>query len=264
MSDYLIGLFAISVGVALAEWRWPRRREQRRFRARLGWDLAFFVFNAHFLGVALDRIARGLVLPRLDRGLARLGVVHLVYRGAADQWPWWLQTIVLLVVFDFLQWCIHRLLHGVPWLWELHKVHHSVLDGEMDFIVSFRFHWAEAAVYKSLQYLPLAFFGFSGTAVLIQALVGTLVGHLNHSNLDLGKGAWRYLLNSPRMHLWHHDADGPAANFGVVLSAWDWIFGTARLPDAAPRRLGFVGDEALPRGFVGQEMWPLQRLLGRR
>ncbi len=61
------------------------------------------------------------------------------------------------------------------------------------------------------------------------------------------------------MHLWHHAAAGPARNFGIIFSAWDWLFGTALLPDHAPPRLGFDGDTALPRGFVGLSVWPLLR-----
>jgi sterol desaturase/sphingolipid hydroxylase (fatty acid hydroxylase superfamily) len=128
----------------------------------------------------------------------------------------------------------------------------------MDWIVSFRFHWAEAVIYKAIQYLPLALLGFAGEALLFHAVLGTVVGHLNHANLDWGYGRWRYVLNSPRMHLWHHDADASrATNFGIIFSAWDWLFGTARLPDRPPRRLGFDGQDALPEGFARRSLWPL-------
>jgi len=115
-------------------------------------------------------------------------------------------------------------------------------------------------------YLPLVFFGFRWEALLIQALFGTLIGHLNHSNLDLGHGRWRYVLNSPRMHLWHHDYDveaGGAVNFGIVFSCWDWIFGTARMPADPPRAIGFAGVETFPNNFFSQEIWPLQKLAPR-
>jgi sterol desaturase/sphingolipid hydroxylase (fatty acid hydroxylase superfamily) len=35
---------------------------------------------------------------------------------------------------------------GMPWLWEFHKVHHSI--EELDWIGNFRFHWMEIVVYK--------------------------------------------------------------------------------------------------------------------
>jgi len=264
MSPYLIGLTIASVLVALAERLHPWRREQRVLRARLASDLAYLVFNAHFLGVFLYFIGERYVLPPLDALLARGGLTTYVHRAAAANWPVWLQIVVLVVVFDFVQWAIHRMLHAVPWLWVFHQVHHSVGDGEMDWIVSFRFHWMEAAIYKSLQYLLFAFFGFGTVAVLTQALVGTLIGHLNHANLDLGRGPWRYVINSPRMHLWHHAKDGPPRNFGIIFSAWDFLFGTAHLPNDQPAHLGFAGDDAFPRTIVGQELWPLSRLFQRK
>src|SRR5207253_2798161 len=140
----------------------------------------------------------------------------------------------------------------------LHKIHHTVVDGEMDFIVSFRFHWLELVVYRSLLYLPLAFFGFSPVAALVHAIFGTLIGHLNHANLDFGPRWWRWLLNSPRMHIWHHDhaASGRATrNYGIIFSVWDWLFGTASMPGHPPERLGFAGCEALPRDFLAQQAW---------
>jgi sterol desaturase/sphingolipid hydroxylase (fatty acid hydroxylase superfamily) len=225
---------------------WPRRRDQKQLRPTLGWDLMMLVWNGHFLGVAIYVIARRWDLPHWD---------------VAARWPSWLQIVTVLLVIDFVEWCVHNLLHRVPFLWTFHQVHHSVRDGEMDFIVSFRFHWMEVVVYKSIKYLPLAFFGFSSVAVMVHAVVGTLIGHLNHSNLDWGHGPFRYLLNTPRMHLWHHDYDTPAGgarNFGIIFSCWDWLFGTAYMPDGAPRKLGFPGVEEFPRSFFAQLGWPLR------
>ena len=257
---YVAGLALLSLGVAFAEALRPWRRDQARLRPRLLTDVAFLIVNGHFLGVVLFAVSSRFVLPPLDRALHAAGLHAYVYRNVAAAWPLWAQLFVLIVGFDLVQWAIHRLLHAVPWLWRFHQVHHSVVDGEMDWIVSFRFHWAEAVVYKSLQYLPLAFFGFSATAVLVQALVGTAMGHLNHANLDLGHGRWRYVLNSPRMHLWHHAAGVPPRNFGIIFSIWDWLFGTAYLPASPPARLGFDGDDVLPGGFLALSAWPVQRL----
>ncbi len=266
MVDYPVVLAILSGVVFGCERLWPRVSGQKAIRPHLVSDLAHLVFNGHFLGVILYTWASRWVAPGFDRGLRQLEWYEAVYRNAAADWPLWVQIPVVLVVADAMQWGIHRLLHAVPWLWELHKVHHSVPEGEMDFWVSFRFHWGEVVVYRVLQFLPLAWFGFAVEAMWVQAVVGTLVGHLNHSNLDLGYGPWRYVLNSPRMHLWHHDRErgANAVNFGIVFSAWDWLFGTAYVPEHPPRRLGFQGDEEFPRTFFAQEAWPLGRVIPAR
>jgi 3-mercaptopyruvate sulfurtransferase SseA/sterol desaturase/sphingolipid hydroxylase (fatty acid hydroxylase superfamily) len=262
---YPIVLAILSAAVATAEAIAPARPTQRQWRRHLGSDVAHLVFNGHFLGVLVYALATRWILPPLDGALARHGLIDALYHNVAAGWPLWLQTVVAFVAIDFAQWLIHNLLHRVPWLWELHKTHHTVADGEMDWIVSFRFHWLEVVVYRIGLYVPLAFFGFAPAALLVHAIVGTLIGHLNHSNLDLGRGAWRYLINSPRMHIWHHDAAATGrttVNFGIIFSAWDWLFGTAKMPDQPPARLGFSDDTSMPRDFLGQEAWPLGRLVG--
>ena len=63
--------------------------------------------------------------------------------------------------------------------------------------------------------------------------------------------------------MWHHDASsegGSAKNFGIVLSLWDFLFGTAYWPrDRAPERIGYAGDEEMPTDWVRQEVFPLWR-----
>lgn len=258
---YPLSLLAISVLVALAELFFPWRKEQKQVRAWIWSDVLHLVFNGHFLGVMVYVVGVRYTVPWFRGVLESAGLDEIVHAGVASTWPVYLQIVIALLVTDFVHWCVHNLLHRVPWLWEFHKTHHSVQDGEMDWIVAFRFQWTEVVVYKSLQYMPLAFFGFGYEAVMVHAIFGTLIGHLNHSNLDLSYGPLRYVFNSPRMHLWHHDydADGKTTvNFGVIFSLWDWIFGTAFMPNDVPRKIGFEGVETFPRSFFGQAAWPLQ------
>ncbi|MEO1267113.1 MAG: sterol desaturase family protein [Myxococcota bacterium] len=258
---YPVALAIISVVVAGLEAMFPKRKDQGQLRRSLGSDVVHLVFNGHFLGVIIYGLAVNFVVPVLDGWLAQMGWMDVVYRNAAQAWPVWVQIVVVLVVMDFIQWCVHNLLHRVPWLWELHKTHHSVQDGEMDWMVSFRFQWTEVVVYKAIQYLPLAFFGFGAEAVMFHAIFGTFIGHLNHANLDWDWGPLKYVLNSPNMHIWHHDYEGGAqttVNFGIIFSSWDWLFGTAKLPNQSPEKLGFEGVEAFPTHFFSQAVWPLQ------
>ncbi len=263
LSPYLypLSLAGISLLLVVLERVFPWRRDQRQLRPRLWSDVLHLVFNGHFLGVILYGIAVHRVLPHVDRALQAGGLYEGVYRNAAASWPVWVQIVVALLVIDFLQWCVHNLLHRVPVLWEFHKTHHSVQDGEMDWIVSFRFQWTEVVVYKSVLYLPLAFFGFGYEAVMFHAIFGTLVGHFNHANLNLDWGPLKYVLNSPRMHIWHHDYDGDSkttVNFGIIFSIWDWVFGTAKMPDEPPRHIGFDGVETFPDTFFAQMAWPVR------
>jgi 3-mercaptopyruvate sulfurtransferase SseA/sterol desaturase/sphingolipid hydroxylase (fatty acid hydroxylase superfamily) len=264
MMNYLVWLAAFSVLVAVFERLWPAR-PQKTLRRWLWSDALHLVFNGHVLGLLLYGITWYRVLPVLDAWLADQGWTGLVYRNAASGWSLVVQSVVALVVLDFVQWLVHNSLHRSGLLWRIHQVHHSVKDGEMDWIVSFRFSWLEPVYYKAAMYLPAMWFGFAPEAMFFHAVFGTLIGHLNHANLTWDYGPLRYLFNSPRMHLYHHDWDAPAhgQNFGITLSVWDWIFGTAHLPDDPPARIGFPGVEKLPEDFFGQLIWPLPLLSGR-
>jgi 3-mercaptopyruvate sulfurtransferase SseA/sterol desaturase/sphingolipid hydroxylase (fatty acid hydroxylase superfamily) len=257
-----LALFSVAVFGLEALFKW--RRDQPQLRPFLWSDALHLVFNGHFLGLILFGVAAHHVLPRLDDLLAAVGVVDGLYRNAAAAWPVWAQIVVALVVIDFFQWCVHNALHRVPLLWETHKTHHSVQDGEMDWIVSFRFQWTEVVIYRAVLFFPLAWFGFGFEAILFHAVFGTLIGHLNHSNLAWDYGPLKYVLNSPKMHIWHHDYDGDTkttVNFGIIFSTWDWIFGTARMPEHPPAKLGFRGVETFPRDFFSQMSWPIPRYL---
>lgn len=259
--QYWFWLAVVSVFCWVLERLWPWRREQPAFRSQFGQDLFWLVFNGHFLGLLLAKLT-GAGLLWLNARLGPAAIPTADTQHWLEAVPLWVQFVVFLVVKDFLEWCVHNLLHRVPWLWELHKLHHSIVD--LDWIGNMRFHWMEVVVYKTLTYLPLVLLGVDDRVILWVAVVGTLIGHLNHSNLAISWGPLRYLINSPRMHVWHHDVilrGEHGKNFGIVLSAWDWIFGTAYMPARGqPPRLGFEGLEVFPRGLVGRLTWPLSRL----
>ncbi len=257
---YPIGLVIISAFVMALEFFFPWRQEQRQLRKTLPSDVIHLIFNGHFLGVILFGMATHHILPHLDAFLSDADLHSSIYRNSASDLSLWLQIPLALLFIDLLQWGVHNLLHRVPFLWRFHQTHHSVVDGEMDFIVSFRFQWVEVVIYKSILYLPMAWLGFSAETAMVHALFGTLIGHLNHSNLNISWGPLRYVLNNPRMHIWHHDYDGDAGNavnFGIIFSCWDWIFRTAYLPEGQPRRIGFPKVEEFPKDFLGQTAWPL-------
>jgi sterol desaturase/sphingolipid hydroxylase (fatty acid hydroxylase superfamily) len=256
---WLAGLSALFVGIERLR---PRDARQRVLRDGIGTDLVYLVFNGHFLGVLLA-MASAPIVPWVERLLERAGLRETVHLGVLSGRPAWVQFAVALVVIDLVYWTIHNLLHRVPALWEFHKVHHSI--EELDWIGSFRFHWAEVVVYKSLSYVPLAMLGARVDVLFWLAVFNTAMGHFNHANLRVSIGPLRYLFNSPGMHVWHHahPEEAPLCNLGITLSAWDWLFGTAFMPAGVPRRLGFPDIERFPRTVPGQMVHPLpvERLL---
>lgn len=256
--NYLYWLLGLSLAFVVLERVRPARANQPVVRPQLANDVGYLLFNGHIWAL----ITGGLTGWIATSARTWLAARHaLPAHGLLDGRSFALQFVAFLVAADFLQWCVHNLLHRVPILWSFHKLHHSVK--QMDFLASFRFHWMELVVYRTLLYVPLLFLGGDAAPLFAVAVFATLWGHLNHANLDIDLGPLAFVFNSPRMHLWHHDRSnegGTAKNFGIVLSIWDWIFGTAYWPrERAPASIGYAGDSEMPRDFARQELFPITR-----
>jgi sterol desaturase/sphingolipid hydroxylase (fatty acid hydroxylase superfamily) len=169
--------------------------------------------------------------------------------------------LILFVVKDFIQWNIHRLLHRVDWMWQFHKVHHSV--EEMGFAAHLRFHWMENVMYRTLEYIPLSMVGFGIQDFLFVHLFTLAWGHFNHANIKVPLGWFKYIFNNPQMHIWHHAEHIPrryGVNFGLTLSLWDYLFKTNYIPkEGRDEPLGFEHLKQFPKTFWSQILYPFKK-----
>ncbi|MEE8526308.1 MAG: sterol desaturase family protein [Thermoanaerobaculia bacterium] len=255
-------LIGVSAFFFLLEIVQPWRKDQPRFRKDFWLDFFYMFFNFFLFSLIIYNAASDVVVNLFKNLLASVGIRHLI-AIEIDSWPAWAQLVALFLVRDFVQWNTHRLLHRVPFLWQFHKVHHSV--EQMGFAAHLRYHWMETVVYRTLEYLPLAMIGFGIDDFFVVHIFTLAVGHFNHSNLRVPLGSLKFVLNNPQMHIWHHAKHLPAdrsygMNYGLTLSLWDYLFGTACLPeDGRDIELGFQGDENFPRNFLSQCLYGLGR-----
>jgi sterol desaturase/sphingolipid hydroxylase (fatty acid hydroxylase superfamily) len=256
------------VGLSLAAWLleivFPWRKNQGVVRKDFWMDGFYMFFNFYIFTLIGYTAISNVFAEAFNDFLGIFGIENLVAINVST-WPTWSKFVLMFVVADFVQWNIHRLLHRVNWLWEFHKVHHSV--EEMGFAAHLRYHWMESVVYKTLQYIPLAMLGFGLTDFFIVHIFTIAIGHLNHSNLNISWGPLKYVFNSPNMHIWHHAKELPehpfGANFGLSLSVWDYLFKTVYWPNSGRDvKLGFEGMEEFPKDFVGQITYPLSKKKG--
>lgn len=255
--NYFYWLIAVSLFCFVLEVLAPWRREQAKFRRDFWLDIFYMFFNFFLFSLIIYNAASEVVVHFFRDLLASVGIENLVAANISS-WSVPAQLFVLFVARDFIQWNVHRLLHRVPRLWEFHKVHHSV--EQMGFAAHLRFHWMETVVYRTVEYLPLAMIGFGIDDFFVVHLFTLTVGHFNHSNIRLPLGPLGYIFNNPQMHIWHHVKELPEGhahgiNYGLTLSLWDYLFGTACIPrDGRDIELGFPGSESFPHGFVGQSL----------
>ncbi|MGB1312929.1 MAG: sterol desaturase family protein [Bizionia paragorgiae] len=263
--NYFYGLIAISLIVWALEAIFPWRKNQSLFRKDFWLDTFYMFFNFFLLNlivlIALSNTAAALFNDIL--GLINLSVSNFQLIDI-NTLPFGLRILIFFIVVDFVQWWTHRLLHKSEFLWNFHKVHHSVK--EMGFAAHLRYHWMEPVVYNSLKYIPLAIIGgFSAQDVALVHFFNITIGHLNHANISWDYGWLKYILNNPKMHIWHHSKALPeerkyGVNFGITLSLWDYIFKTNYIPyDGRDIELGFEGDETFPEDFISQELYPLKK-----
>jgi len=222
-----------------------------------------------------------------------------------DVWPGvtdngWVSLALYLVVFDFVNYWVHRGQHQFGWWWGLHALHHS--QRQMTMWTDNRNHLLDDLIRDTLIVLVAQLIGIPpGQFVAVVALT-QLSESLQHANVRLwfghiGERVWV----SPRFHRLHHSigighespmpkqqfsagppqgklapSGGSAAhevanvgvrlgghNFGVLLPWWDMAFGTANFElrfDATGVRDQVEQGVDYGRGFWAQQWLGLKRL----
>lgn len=263
--NYFYGLILISLIVWGLELAFPWRKNQPAFRKDFWLDTFYMFFNFFLLNlivlIALSNTAAALFNDVL--GLVGLSVSSFQLFDI-NSFPYWLRIFTFFIIIDFVQWYTHTLLHKYEFLWNFHKVHHSVK--QMGFAAHLRYHWMEPVVYNSMKYIPLAIMGgFTAQDVAVVHFFNITIGHLNHANINWDYGFLKYILNNPKMHIWHHAKELPedrknGVNFGITLSIWDYLFKTNYIPHSGRDiEIGFEGDEHFPKDFINQELYPLNK-----
>ncbi len=193
----------------------------------------------------------------LDQGL--LGV---------RQAPLWLQTLLALVISDFIQYWTHRLFH-TGGLWRYHAIHHG--PEHVDWLSSARFHPVNTVVHSTAVAAFVTLLGFDPLVILILApfhmvhatMVHATMVHATmvHANVDWDFGPFRTVLASPVFHRWHHssDLDVRDKNFAPTFPIFDILFGTYHMPEGRrPQSFG-APDDPPPETFLGQLAYPFRR-----
>lgn len=282
----LVGLLQIVVMVAVIAplQRWmPVEAVTDRKAIRVD----IFYTLIHRLG--LFRLALFFTLdPLWDLVMGRLHVWGLPVFHLDNIWPGvtdnaWISLILYLLVFDLVEYWIHRGQHHYRWWWKLHALHHS--QRQMTVWSDDRNHLLDDVIHDTIVVLVAQLIGVApGQFVAIVALT-QLSQSFQHANVriwfgKLGERLWI----SPRFHRRHHaigighEAMAPVRNkrargnnFGVLLPWWDMAFGTANFDlrydptgvrdQVQPDAQGRLRDYG--RGFWAQQWRGILRLVGR-
>jgi sterol desaturase/sphingolipid hydroxylase (fatty acid hydroxylase superfamily) len=160
----------------------------------------------------------------------------------------------------FISWVTHLLMHKVPLLWRVHRVHHT--DTELDVSTTVRFHPLEFPIGLVIG-LPLVLvMGLSPWVLVAYEVLDVSVTLVSHTNVSLPSPIerWlRYLLVTPDLHRIHHSTDPEEtdSNFSAVFPVWDIVFGTFRIHTNAPPTVMPLGLEEVRDARTRSVWWLL-------
>ncbi len=247
--DWLLVDFLVSAGLFIfIEKLWPRYPDQIILRPGWRLDLTYFGINHLLIGVLL------LVANRFSPTVFGWAV-HPGVQEAVRSLPVVLQTLLLLLAVDLVQYWIHRAYHEVPWLWKIHAIHHSA--EHLDWLAGSRNHTLQIFIDRSLATVPIYLLGADPAALDAFVLIAGTWAVFIHCNVGIPFGFLRTIIATPQFHHWHHSSDKPAidTNYAVTFSFLDRLFGTYHLPEHHwPLHYGTT--KPVPPGLWRQFLYP--------
>ena len=232
---FFLGVFAI-----MASWEVAAPRRSLLLSKWLRWsnNLGLVALNSVILRLLFPAAAVGVAAFAAQQGWGLLNYYHL---------PAALSVLLAVIAMDFVIYLQHVMVHAVPVLWRLHRVHHA--DQDYDVTTGARFHPLEIIVSMLIKFATIIVLGAPVAAVIIFEVILNAMAMFNHGNVGLPKGLdtlLRWFIVTPDMHRVHHSVedDETNSNFGFNLSWWDRLFGTYR---AQPR----AGHKGMTIGIHG-------------
>jgi sterol desaturase/sphingolipid hydroxylase (fatty acid hydroxylase superfamily) len=214
--------FGVFLLIALWELKAPRRRLTVPKAGRWASNIGLVVLNSVVLRWLFPAAAIGVAAFAQQQGWGLLNYYPLPLGWA---------IVITVVVMDLVIYLQHVMVHAVPLLWRLHRVHHADLD--YDLTTGARFHPLEIILSMLIKFATILLLGPPLAGVILFEVILNGMAMFNHGNIRLPLAldrVLRRLLVTPDMHRVHHSVEDDEANsnFGFSLSIWDRLFGTYR------------------------------------
>jgi sterol desaturase/sphingolipid hydroxylase (fatty acid hydroxylase superfamily) len=216
---FFLGMFAL---IGTWEVLAPRRALTVSKALRWASNLGLVALNTVVLRLLFPLAGAGMAVFCAERGWGLLN--HFAV-------PWVLAVPLAVIAMDFVIWLQHVMVHAVPALWRLHRVHHA--DPDYDVTTGARFHPIEIILSMLIKFATIVVLGAPPVAVVVFEVMLNATAMFNHGNIRLPATLDRWLrlvVVTPDMHRVHHSIEDDEANsnFGFNLPWWDRLFGTYR------------------------------------
>lgn len=216
---FFAGLLAIFI-----LWEILKPRRPRHWPRLRRWLVNFGLLFA-------DILLLRLVFPLAAVGVALYAQAHQLGLLNHLQLPAIAGILISFVLLDFVIYWQHRILHTIPLLWRIHKLHHTDLD--LDISSAVRFHPVEILLSMLLKSAVIIAAGLPVAGVVIFEMLLSGFAIFNHGNIYIPSRIdliLRRFIVTPDMHRVHHSTIRVEtdSNFGNGLSCWDRLFGSYR------------------------------------
>jgi len=216
--------FFFGILIVMAVWEIVAPRRALTISKTVRWvnNLGLVFFNSFVLRVIFPAAAVGVAAFASTSGWGIFNYYDV---------PFWATVVVSVIAMDFIVYLQHIMVHAVPALWRLHRMHHADLD--FDVTTGARFHPLEIILSMLIKFATIIVLGPPIIAVVIFEIILNATSMFNHSNVRLPLGldkVLRLIVVTPDMHRVHHSIEDDEANsnFGFSLPWWDRLFGTYR------------------------------------
>lgn len=172
--------------------------------------------------------------------------------GFASSLPFIIQLISILMIFEFMNYSIHRIMHEArgetgTFLWKVHAAHH--LPDRVYILMHVAGHPINAVIVQTMVIvLPIWLMGYDQSVVTLFLMLNAMHGLISHFNVDVRLGYLNYIFIGPETHRYHHSARmSEAKNYGATISLYDQMFGTFIYRQGMPpENLGVSKGQGLP------------------
>ena len=198
-------------------------------------------------------LLNGGTIAAVSAGLAYFTISTAgLHRGPASDWPIWAQVVSALLIFEAINYSVHRAMHEMRgplgrFLWGTHAAHH--LPPRLYLVMHAVFHPINAFIIQAGAItLPIWAMGYGPQAAAMFLMINGMHALISHFNVDVRAGWLNYVFVGTELHRYHHSAVvADAGNFGATLSVFDQMFGTfVYRPGVAPLELGVDPASGLP------------------
>lgn len=207
-------------------------------------DLFYAVMSATVISWISEKVAEDpLKAAKASLGITTEWAMHL---------PWLVQVALMIVVFEFGQYWMHRLMHNRHPFWMTHAVHHHITQ----------LNAAKGAVGNPIELFLIslsvvALFDLEKTAVFAAFNTMGVITVFAHANVRSDPPRWySFFFTTIQHHSLHHSVDyeSTRCNYGNALILLDRIFGTYRDGESA-----IVGQDDRKRLTIREQaLFPFQ------